>query len=170
MSTRLQDTYSQRSFDFSLPDTSSPATTNSLTLNSPAQNDDHSHLGSRNVIVDPIRLSDRGDISASYSADLISNGRVRKPFRYNDQLYTTTSTMSGRYPDSVREAEAYRLVPATLFEGHTIEFRTKINRDNGNAARSDPNGFYHAIPITYQSRHYVLAGPSLTFLPNLPRT
>lgn len=169
MSTRLQDTYSQRSFDFSLPDTSSPATANSPALNSPTQND-HPHVGSRDVIVDPIRLSDRGDISVSYSADLISNGRVRKPFRYNDQLYTTTSTISGRYPDSVREAEAYRLVPAILFDGHTIEFRTKINRDNGNAARSDPNGFYHAIPITYQSRPYVLAGPPLTFLPNLHRT
>lgn len=161
----MQANYSQTSFDFSIQNgIATPSTLNSGALNDTPQ------LRTREVVVDPIRLNDRGDISNSYSADLINNGRIRTPFRYNEQLYTTTSTISGIYPNSIRKAEAYRLVPATLFDGQITQFRTKIDHDNGNSARSDPNGFYHGIPITYQSRQYVLAGPPLIFLPNLPRT
>lgn len=162
----MQDTFSQTSFDFSIHDQPNFATT---IPNSPRQND-NPKLHNREVVVDPLRLADRGDISNSYSADLINNGRIRKPFHYNGQLYTTTSTISGIYPDSIRQAQAYRLVLATLFEGQITDFRRKIDHDNGSSARSDPNGFYHGIPITYQTREYVLAGPPLTFLPNLPRT
>lgn len=158
-------TYSQQSFDFSTQDRLNTATS-PLTY-SAAQND---LKIARQEVVEPIRLADRGDISNAYSADLIDKGRIRKPFRYNGQLYTTTSTISGIYPDFIRQAEAYRLVPATLFDGHITEFRTKINHDNGSSARSDPNGFYHGIPITYLSRQYILAGPPLTFLPNFSRT
>ncbi len=161
----MQANYSQRSFDFSIHDglATAPSTLNHVQDGDP-------ELRNREIIVDPIRLADREDISNSYSADLINNGRIRKPFRYNGQLYTTTSTISGMYTGSIRKAEAYRLVLPTLFEGRITEFRTKIDRDNGNSARSDPNGFYHGISITYQSQQYVLAGPPLTFLPNLPTT
>ena len=162
----MQANYSQTSFDFFIHE--SLATTQT-TPTSNVQNQ-NPELRDRQVLVDPIRLADRGDITNSYSADLINNGRIRKPFRYNGQLYTTTSTMSGIYTGSIRKAEAYRLVPLTLFEGRITEFRTKVDRDNANSTRSDPNGFYHGIPITYQNEHYVLAGPPLTFLPNLPRT
>ncbi len=161
----MQANYSQTSFNFSVQD----GFATPITLKSDAENN-NPQLRRGEAIVDPIRLGDRGDISNSYSADIINNGRIRKPFSYNGHLYTTTSTISGIYPDSIRQAEAYRLVLATLFDGQITEFRTKINHDNGSSARSDPNGFYHGIPITYQSRQYVLAGPPLTFLPNLPRT
>jgi hypothetical protein len=161
----MQANYSQTSFDFSIHD---GLAATASTLNHVQDGDPE--LGNREVIVDPIRLADHGDISNSYSADLINNGRIRKPFRYDGQLYTTTSTISGMYPDSIRKAEAYRLVLVTLFDGPITDFRTKIDRDNGSSARSDPNGFYHGIPITYQSQHYVLTGPALNFLPNLPRT
>lgn len=161
----MQANYSQTSFDFSIHE---GLAATSSTLNHVKDRDPE--LRNRAVIVDPIRLADRGDISNSYSADLINNGRIRKPFRYDGQLYTTTSTISGMYPDSIRKAEAYRLVLATLFDGQITDFRTKIDHDNGNSARSDPNGFYHGIPITYQNQQYVLAGPALNFVPNLPRT
>lgn len=162
----MQTNDSQTSFDFSIHDRPNFATT--IASSPPLNNNPILH--SRGVVVDPLRLADRGDISNSYSADLINNGKIRKPFPYNGQLYTTTSTNSGIYPDSIRQAQAYRLVLATLFEGEITGFRRKIDRDNGRSARSDPNGFYHGIPITYQTRQYVLAGPPLTFLPNLPRT
>lgn len=162
----MQNNYSQTSFDFSTPDAPTLDTT-PLTLNSPTTNHKPKPGNSPEVFVDPIRLTDRGDISSSYSADVIDKGRIRKPFRYNGQLYTTTSTLSGMYPHSIRQAEAYTLVLATLFEGQITDFHTKIHHDIGRSARSDPNGFYHGIAITHQSRQYVLAGPPLTFLPNL---
>ncbi len=163
----MQSNYSQTSFDFSIPDAltlTTPVTSNIPTLN------DNSKPTRQEVIVDPIRLGDAGDISNSYSADVIDNGRVRKPFRYNGQFYTTTSTITEMYPRSIRQAEAYRLLLTTLFDGQITDIHTKIDHDNGRAARSDPNGFYHGIAITHQGRQYVLAGPPLTFLPNLPGT
>lgn len=163
----MQSNYSQTSFDFSIPDTLT--LTAPLIFDSPALNDEPKPTR-QEVIVDPIRLDDQGDISNSYSADVIDNGRIRKPFRYNGQLYTTTSTISGMYPRSIRQAEAYRLLLATLFVGQITDIHTKIDHDNGRAARSDPNGFYHGIAVTHQGRQYVLAGPPLTFLPNLPGT
>jgi hypothetical protein len=159
----------QISFDFSLPSPTPPAAP--LTLNSPTFTQPLAvATQSREIIVDSLRLSDRGDISNSYSADLIDNGRIRKPFRYNGQLYVCTSSASGCYPHGIREAEAYRLLSATLFDGPTTDLQTKVGRDNGASARSDPNGFYHAITITKQGQQYVLTGPPLTFLPNIPRT
>jgi hypothetical protein len=149
--------YSQTSFDFSIPDDLN-ITTTALAL--------HDKPISREVIIDPIRLDDRGDVTNSYSADIITNGRIRKPFRHDGQLYTTTSQTYG----PCRHAEAYRLVPATLFDGQTTDYHTKTHPDHGSAARSDPNGYYHGIRVTHQSRQYVLAGPPFTFLPNLPGT
>jgi hypothetical protein len=155
----MQINYSQTSFDFSNPDDLNIATTTLAIHDGPKP-------FSREVIIDPICLDDRGDVSNSYSADVITNGRIRKPFRYDGQLYATTSQAYGTY----RHAEAYRLVLPTLFDGQITDYHTKIDNDHGSAARSDPNGFYHGIRVTHQSRQYVLAGPPFTFLPNLPGT
>lgn len=125
---------------------------------------------SREVIVNYLRLSDQGDISRSYSADLIDNGRIRKPFRYNGQLYICTSTITGFYPNSIRQAEAYQLTLATLFDRKTTDYQSKVGHDNGATARADLNGFYDGIAVTQQGHGYVLTGPPLTFLPNIPRT
>jgi len=163
----MQNNYSQTSFDFSIPDASTLDTP--LTLHAPTPID-NPKPATRGVTVHPIRLTNRGDISNSYSADVIDKGKIRKPFHYNGQLYTTTSAASGMYPDSIRQAEAYRLVPAKLFDGQITDFHTKIHHDNGRSARSDPSGFYHGIAITHQRRQYVLAGPPLMFLPNLSGT
>jgi hypothetical protein len=66
----MEANYSQTSFDFSIQDDfSTPCTLNSGALN------DNPELRIREVVVDPIRLNDRGDISNSYSADLINNGK-----------------------------------------------------------------------------------------------
>ena len=157
----------QISFDFSLPSPIPLVTP--PTLNSPALTQ-AIPTQPRGIVVDSLRLNDQGDISKSYSADLIDNGRIRKPFRYNGQLYVCTSSVSGFYPHGIREAEAYRLLLAALFDGPTTDLHTKVGRDNGASARSDPNGFYHGITVDKQGQQYVLTGPPLTFLPNIPRT
>jgi hypothetical protein len=155
----------QISFDFSLP---GPIPfVPSLT---PASSKIEPNTNSREVIVNYLRLSDQGDISRSYSADLIDNGRIRKPFRYTGQLYICTSTITGFYPNSIRQAEAYRLTLATLFDRKTTDYQSKVGHDNGATARADLNGFYDGIAVTQQGHGYVLTGPPLTFLPNIPRT
>ena len=156
----------QISFDFSHPPCPAPF---APPLAPPPANIERDTY-SREVIVNYLRLSDRGDISNSYSADLIDNGRIRKPFRCNGQLYICTSTITGFYPNSIRQAEAYRLTLATLFDGQTTDYQSKVGVDNGATARSDPDGFYHRVGVTQQGRQYVLTGPPLTFLPNIPRT
>jgi hypothetical protein len=161
------NTGSQISFDFSLSIPTPFVAT--LALDPPALNTE-TKPQPREVVVDSLRLGDRGDISNSYSADLIDNGRIRKPFRYNGQLYVSTSSVSGFYPHGIREAKAYKLVLATLFDRPTTNLQAKVGRDNGASARSDPNGFYDGVVILKKGQQYVLTGPPLTFLPNIPRT
>jgi hypothetical protein len=159
------NTDGQIAFDFSLP-----CPIPFVATFAPAASNHKQDSNSGEVIVNSLRLGDRGDISNSYSADLIDKGRIRKPFRYNAQLYTCTSTITGFYPNSIRQAEAYRLVLATLFDRPTTNLQAKVGHDNGTSARSDPNGFYDGVIISKQGQQYVLTGPPLTFLPNIPRT
>lgn len=159
------NTENQISFDFSLP-----CPIPFVAPLAPATSNTQQDSTSRELIVNALRLGDRGDISNSYSADLIDRGKIKKPFRYNDQLYACTSTITGFYPNSIRQAEAYRLTLATLFDGQPTDYQSKVGHDNGTSARSDRNGFYHGIAVTQQRRQYILTGPPLTFIPNIPRT
>jgi len=126
------------------------------------------------VAVHPARLAWRGagretcegDIHASYSADVIaSNGRVRKPFRWKDGLYVCTSISGSGLTDSgMQEHEAYRLVPARTFTGTTATYHDKTARaEDAEAARNDPNGFYHGMTITHGTEILVLCGPPIRF-------
>jgi hypothetical protein len=158
----------QFSFDFSpqhpLPALSThttPISTNTQP-NPPIRNRRRQHI----IVIDAIRLSNQGDISNSYSGDLIDNGKIRRPFSYNGNLYVTTSSAHG---PSLCEAEAYQLLPEYLFDSEPITYANKIHHDGGETARHDPNGFYHGITITQQGRQYVLTGPPQTFIPNIPR-
>ncbi len=117
------------------------------------------------ITIDAIRLGNQGDISKSYSGDLIDSAKVRRPFPYNGKLYVCTSSVHG---PSIREAEAYYLMPQTLFDGQPTTYSDKVHPDHGESARSDPNGFYHGISVTHQGRRYILAGPPLTFVPTQP--
>ena len=124
--------------------------------------------------VHPARLAWRGaaretcegDIHASYSADVIaSNGRVRKPFRWKDGLYVCTSISgSGLTESGMPEHEAYRMVPATTFMGTTATYREKTDKaEDAEAARNDPNGFYHGMTIKHGGASFVLCGPPIRF-------
>lgn len=124
--------------------------------------------------VHPARLAWRGagretcegDIHASYSADVIaSNGRVRKPFTWKGDLYVCTSiTGSGLTDSGMPEHEAYRMVPVKMFGGTTKTYGEKTNKaEDAEAARNDPNGFYHGMAIRHGTESFVLCGPPIRF-------
>lgn len=104
-----------------------------------------------------------GDIHASYSADTIaSTGKIRKAFRWQAQLMVTVglSRLGGR-----EEAEAYHLVPLKAFAGTPTSYAEKIFCDGGaEAARNDPNGFYHGMSVKQGRETFVLSGPPVVFV------
>jgi hypothetical protein len=123
--------------------------------------------------VDPARLAPgawchkaektlgQGDIYGSYSADRIGmNQPVRKPFEWRGSLWACVG-MSGR--GGVRQAEAYRLVHPQGFSDAPTTYREKTR--DGDAARGDPQGFYHGMTVRHAGQTIVLQGPPATFVP-----
>ena len=121
--------------------------------------------------VDPARLAPgewnhhaektigRGDIAESYSGDRIGMGQpIRKPFDWIGSLWVCVA-MSHR--GDIHSAEAYRLVHPQMFKGEPTTYREKTR--DGDAARADPNGFYHGMTVKHAGRELVLAGPPATF-------
>lgn len=114
----------------------------------------------RRIEVPLARLKD-GDIDGSLSAHTISEGKVRKPFKFSGRSYIATG---GVYYDAERrELKAYELVPEALFKEVSVTFSEKVGPDLGATAREDPCGFYHGIRVTGQGKKWVLSGPPLTF-------
>jgi len=124
------------------------------------------------VEIDPTRLAwgewchragkqlGEGDIRASYSADRIGMGQpVRKPFRWQGGLWVCTGTRGGE----PLKAEAYRLVHPQAFDGTPVTYAEKVR--DGDAARVDPNGFYHGVSVRHGGAEMVLCGPAVTFVP-----
>jgi hypothetical protein len=109
------------------------------------------------------RETGEGDIHASYSADTIAAaGRVRKAFRWQAQLMVTVS-LCGR--GGIEQAEAYRLIPLKAFDGAVTTYGQKTGRaEDAEAARNDPNGFYHGIAVKHAQESFVLAGPPTVFV------
>lgn len=123
--------------------------------------------------VDPARLADghwcarrqrtvgQGDIARSYSADRIAEGkRIREPFNWLSSAWVCTG--SGPH-GHVRAHEAYRVVvPGSLgFPSRTYQERAQ----QGDAARTDPNGFYHGVIVSRSGRTMALRGPPALFVP-----
>jgi hypothetical protein len=104
-----------------------------------------------------------GDIHASYSADTIAmSGRIRKAFRWQAQLMVTVS-LAGC--GGIEQAEAYRLLSLRAFIGTPTTYADKIETgENAEAARNDPNGFYHGITVRHSSESFVLFGPPVLFV------
>jgi len=131
--------------------------------------DSNTELARPTCAVNAARLQhDKGDINASYSADRIASGQpVRKPFRHDGSLWVCTSiTGSGLTVSGSTEHEAYRLIPERLFEGKPPTYRTRIRTGElAEAARNDPNGFYHAVAVKCGRESFVLCGPPLRFVP-----
>ncbi len=109
------------------------------------------------------RDSGEGDIHASYSADIIASaGKIRKSFRWQAQLMVTIN-LSGRA--GAEQAEAYQLVPFKAFAGTPMSYAEKIGTaENAEAARNDPNGFYHGMTVKQGQDKFVLSGPPVVFV------
>jgi hypothetical protein len=112
-----------------------------------------------------------GDIHASYSGDCICTGQpVRKPFRYQCELWLAVG-LSGSGDGSYRAtASAYRLLPVKLYKGTMTTYEKKVCSDNGDTARNDPNGFYDGVVVKHGGQRYVMCGPEALFVPGQPQT
>jgi hypothetical protein len=123
--------------------------------------------------VDPARLSDgewchraektigQGDIAASYSAERIGmNQPIRKPFNWKGSLWVCVGRT---FRNASQSAEAYRLVHPQLFNGEPVTYAAKTA--DGDAARCDPNGFYHGMIVRHAGQSLVLRGPPVTLVP-----
>jgi len=102
-----------------------------------------------------------GDIAASYSADRIGMGKpLRAPFNWQGALWVCVSMTRD-------QAQAYRLVHPQAFAGMPVSYHAKTI--DGDAARNDPNGFYHGMEVKHAGRSYVLTGPPAVFVPGAPQ-
>lgn len=131
----------------------------------------------RVIYVEPARLEHsyeshrkNGDITASYSGDMISNPKstVRRPFQFENGRFVSTG--SGPLPDSV---SAYQLIPSTDFAGQTLSYANKVINNpkdvdcqySGDTARNDPLGFYHGMQVISAGKPHVMVGPPIIFRP-----
>lgn len=105
------------------------------------------------------REEGEGDISGSYSGDKIPEGKIRRPFRYEGNLWITVG-LSGLH--GVNEASAYRLIPEPLFPRPTTTYQTKTKE--GDECRADPLGFYDSMVAACGREKYVLSGPPVRFV------
>jgi hypothetical protein len=65
--------------------------------------------------------------------------------------------------NGVPSTEAYRLVHPQQFQGDPTGYREKTR--DGDAARADPNDFYHGMTVTHAGQTLVLCGPPAMFVP-----
>lgn len=100
------------------------------------------------------RNIDKGDIAASYSADVIAfKGWVRKPFLFRGALYVSIGGANER-------AEAYQLQDVDQFGEPTMTYNERVGTNN---PRNHPYGFYHGMLVRYGKKECVLVGPSTIF-------
>ena len=106
------------------------------------------------------RFLGEGDISAAYSADAIGmEGRIRKPFRFQNAFYATVSMQSG----SEISATAYQLQQPRLFGEPTATYAERCRSDN---PRAHPKGFYHGMLVRHGNNEWALVGPPRRFIPS----
>ena len=100
-----------------------------------------------------------GDIVGSYSGDRICEGRpIRTPFHWRGCMWVCVSTWGDL-------ASAFRLTPLASYtaEATTYSARVGASPDAAEAARNDPNGFYHGVTVTHGGQSFVMTGPEVTF-------
>jgi hypothetical protein len=109
------------------------------------------------------REAGEGDITSSYSADIIATeSKVRSPIKWRGDVMVVVGTGGNR---GVQQAEAYRLTPVSLFKGTPTNYWDKAGTEDGaEAARNDAKGFYHAITVNIGKNKFVLTGPPVRFV------
>lgn len=110
------------------------------------------------------KLRGKGDVVSAYSADLIDKGKTRKPFAWRNASWIVTATESSGKTGYER-CDVYRIVDIERFSGTPTTYAEKVYCDNGETARSDPNGFYHGMQVNGTK---VLVGPEIVVEPGPP--
>jgi len=106
------------------------------------------------------RLRGIGDIISSNSCECIARQLIEKPFRFQGSLWVAFGVQF--HPDG-NKAHAYRLVRAPKFYGVVMTYADKLSAGGGDAAREDPNGFYHGLFAAHNGVKYVVIGPDFLF-------
>ena len=134
--------------------------TNEITAKQGTQAIDPSRLQSGQWCHRTQKTIGQGDIDASYSGDRIGMGQpVRKPFSWRGALWVCT----GKSHLDGGTATAYRLIHPQLFDGTPVSYGEK--GADGDAARADPNAFYHGMSVKHAGQTMALCGPPVTFAP-----
>ncbi len=95
----------------------------------------------------------------SSSTSEIAEGRVRKPFVWDDKEYVVTGSMGGGNGTSVAILYAHQVVDRGVFEGATFSYADKCMRDH----EPEPEDFYQGIRVKQGSRELVLIEPGIEF-------
>jgi hypothetical protein len=66
--------------------------------------------------------------------------------------------------DGAQTLKAYRLTLASAFTAEATTYGRKVSIDEGDFARSDPQGFYHAMTVQLGGENMVLTGPPALFV------
>ena len=67
--------------------------------------------------------------------------------------------------EGIEQAEAYQLIPLKAFRGTATTYAEKTGTaENAEAARNDPNGFYHGMTVQQGRETFVLFGPPVVFV------
>lgn len=117
-----------------------------------------------------VGLFGQGDVNlaaalASYSADRIGEaGCIRRPFEMDGSLWVCIGMSAGGQGSAgrYRSIRIYRLTPAAKFVDAATTYREKTM--DCEAARNDPNGFYHGITVKSGGQTFVLTGPEYELL------
>jgi DNA adenine methylase len=118
----------------------------------------------REIIVDVKRLSDNGDIARSLSAQQIINGKVAKPFQFNQKWYVGTGACGGGSKVKGWEyVDAYQIVGVADYSGKTYTYGQHISLPDDHPDRPGYNG----LLVMWKGSMHVLVGPKLTFRQDL---
>lgn len=93
---------------------------------------------------------------ASYSADLIPQGKIRKPVVLDADTapYICVSGGDGN-------CEVYEVYPPVEFDDTATTYKVRV--EYGDESRADPKGFYHGVKVEYGNKDYVLCGPPVIY-------
>jgi hypothetical protein len=119
----------------------------------------------------------QGPVAASYSADMIGTGRLRRPVKIGGERFVY---MGGTAEDFRIGVQVFRLVPRAEWMGECWTHGEKLalgrpegdlttligsGWSSGEYGRNDPNGFYHGVKARVGKAEMVLVGPPIYLVP-----
>ena len=118
---------------------------------------------SERIAVPHAYIADGGPVARSYSAHLVDEGRIARPFVGRGGRWVSMGSMA-RDPRTLW-VEVWRLVAPADFPRPVTTYHDKIAPDAGEAARADPHGFYDGMAVRWNGEVLVLCGPPTVLEP-----